>query len=169
MRWSLSRPIWNGKMQVKHKYLKIAGYSSRQQHLCKCIYNTRSVGTIESGNKAAQMLLLLSLILNQPKKKHWRVLQQHLEWHEVVVAMATPAFTSVWRGCTGTGPSDTDELSLTSQTICFLFSVLLQKGPFVAGQNFHHKREYSHSHYWCHSWLLWVLRENFYFINYLLL
>lgn len=63
---------------------------------------------------------------NEPSS-HWSDIR------EAVITMATVVFSSVWRGCTGKGPSHTDET------------------PFVTGQKFvcdlHHKGEYSHEPY----------------------
>lgn len=156
MQWSLSRPIWNGNMQVKHNYLKIAGYSSRQQHLCECIYwkiLTTSVGTIESGNKTAQMLLLL-LILNQPKKLKSPPAAPWVAWGSGCHGDCS-IYLSLerlhWHGAVWHRWAQFN----ISNNLFFI-----QKGPFVTGLNFHYKREYSHSHYWCHSRLLWALLEN---------
>lgn len=80
----------------------------------------KSLGTIDFGNKTAQMLLLMS------KSAQQLSLPVVVKWHEGVIAMATEVFSSVWRG-----PSDTDELSLKSQTICLYWMCSFKSFPWL--------------------------------------
>lgn len=100
-------------------------------------FTQRGVWTTESGNKATQMLCSSSAR---------------------VIAMATEVLSSVWRGCTCKGPSDTDELSLTSQCVCIerppsnesLCCWTEQSSPSQRGAQTHPLYSLS-VRYWCHS------------------